>query len=89
MDFSRRLLLCGGAAFAIRSAGRTKQAELYRFRTAEVDIEMTIQFHDRYASAGFWFAEQVPHRRFCLSVSGEQGRNCLSEFRGALAIAQY
>lgn len=89
MDFSRRLLLCGGAAFAIRSAGRTKQAELYRFRTAEVDLEMTIQFHDRYASAGFWFNEQASHRRFCLSGSGEQGRNCLSEFRGALAIAQY
>jgi len=89
MDFSRRLLLCGGAAFALRTAGKTKQEELYRFRTAEVDIEMTIQFHDRYVSGGFWFAEQRSYRRFCLSGSGEEGRNCLSEFRGALAIAQY
>jgi hypothetical protein len=89
MDYSRRLLLCGGAAFALRTAGQTKQPELYRFRTAEVDLEVTIQFHDRYASAGFWFDEQVSHRRFCLSGSGAEGRNCLSEFRGALAIAQY
>jgi hypothetical protein len=89
MDLSRRLLLCGGAAFALRTAGVTKQEELYRFRTAEVDVEVTIQFHDRYASTGFWFAEQGSHRRFCLSGSGEEGRNCLSDFRGSLAIAKY
>jgi hypothetical protein len=77
MDFSRRLLLCGGAPFALRTAGLTKQEELYRFRTAEVDIEMTIQFHDRYVSSGFWFAAQTSHRRFCLSDTGEEGRNCL------------
>jgi hypothetical protein len=89
MDLNRRLLLCGGAAFALRTTRGAKQEEVHRFRTANVDIEMTIQFHDQYASNGFWFAEQMSNRHFCLSGSGEEGRDCLSGFRGSLAIAHY
>src|SRR5262245_34715021 len=89
MDLDRRLFLGGAAAFAFRSAAAVKQKETYRFRTADAEIEMTIEFHDGYASRGFWFGQQMPNRRYCLSAGGEEGRNCVAAFRGSLAIARY
>jgi hypothetical protein len=88
MDLDRRLLIGGAAALTVRSATAVKQ-ERYRFRTADAEIEMTIEFHDGYASRGFWFREQMSNRRFCLSAEDAEGRNCLASFRGSLAIARY
>jgi hypothetical protein len=88
MDLERRLFLCGAAALVARTATAAKQ-ETYHFRTADAEIEMTIEFHDGYASRGFWFGEQMSNRSYCLSAGGEQGRNCLGGFRGSLAIARY
>jgi hypothetical protein len=50
---------------------------------------MKIEFHDGYSSRGFWFDEQTSNRGYCLSAEGEQGRNCVTAFRGSLAIARY
>jgi hypothetical protein len=88
MDFDRRLFIGGAVALAARSARAAKE-ETYRFRTADAEIEMVIEFHDGYASDGFWFGEQPSNSRFCLSGKGAQGRNCLAAFRGSLAIARY
>jgi hypothetical protein len=88
MDLDRRLFLVSAAGFAFRSAA-AKGEEAYRFRTADAEIEMTIEFHDGYASRGFWFGEQISNRRYCLSTDGEEGRNCVAAFRGSLAIARY
>ena len=87
MNLNRRLFL-GAAALAVRSAAAAKK-ETYRFRTADVEIEMAIEFHDGYASRGFWFDEQMSSRRYCLSADGEEERNCVAAFRGSLAIARY
>lgn len=89
MDLNRRRFLGGAAAFAWISPARAKDAEAYRFRTANAEIEMTIEFHDGYVSRGLWFGEQMSNRRYCLSADGEEGRNCVSAFRGSLAIARY
>ena len=89
MDLNRRLFLGGAAALAVQSAMAAKEKEVYRFRTADAEIEMAIEFHDGYASHGFWFGEQMSNRRYCLSADGEAGRNCLAAFRGSLAIARY
>src|SRR5215471_1450789 len=89
MDLDRRLFLGGAAALALRSAAATKQEEAYLFRTVDAEIEMTIEFHDGYASRGFWFGEQMSNRRYCLSAAGEEGRNCIAGFHGSLAIARY
>lgn len=89
MDFSRRVLLCGAAALGVVPAKAAKVQEEYRFRTAELDIRMTVEFHDGYDSRGFWFREKETDRPFCLSASGESGRNCVENFRGSLAIAYY
>jgi hypothetical protein len=89
MDLNRRRFLGGTAAFAVISPAAAKDEEAYRFRTADAEIEMTIEFHDGYASRGFWFGGQMSNRNFCLSAGGEQGRNCLAGFRGSLAIARY
>jgi hypothetical protein len=89
MHVDRRLFLGGAAVFAFSSAGRAKEEQAYRFRTADAEIEMRIEFHDGYASRGFWFGEQASNRRYCLSAGGEEGRNCMAAFRGSVAIARY
>lgn len=50
---------------------------------------MSVEFHDRYSSDGFWFADRRTGRKFCLSSSGEPGRDCLAKFSGSLAVARY
>jgi hypothetical protein len=89
MDLDRRWFLGSAAAFALISPAAANDEEAYRFRTADAEIEMTIEFHDGYASRGFWFGEQMSNRRYCLSADGEEGRNCLAAFRGSVAIARY
>ena len=89
LDLNRRRFLGGAAAIALSSPAAAKDKEAYRFRTADAEIEMTIEFHDAFASRGFWFGEQMSKRNYCLSAGGEEGRNCLAGFRGSLAIAHY
>src|SRR5215472_10202012 len=89
MDLNRRRLLGGAAAFAMISPAGAKDEEAYCFRTANAEIEMTIEFHDGYVSRGFWFGEQMSNRRYCLSAGGDEGRDCVAAFRGSLAIARY
>src|ERR1700756_1195234 len=89
LDLNRRRFLGGAAALALVSPAAAKDNETYRFRTADAEIEMTIEFHDGYASRGFWFGDQMSDRNFCLSAGGEEGRNCIAGFRGSLAIARY
>jgi hypothetical protein len=89
MVVSRRLLLWSAAALALTSRLRANDRQARHFRTAEADIEMTIEFHDGYSSRGFELGDLLTDRRFCLSADGEVDRNCLSEFRGSLAIAHY
>jgi hypothetical protein len=89
MDLNRRRFLGGAAAFALISPVAAKGEEAYWFRTSNAEIEMTIEFHDGYASQGFWFGEQMSKREYCLSGAGEEGHNCIAGFRGSLAIAHY
>lgn len=89
MELNRRRLLGVAAALAFRPAASAKESEVYRFRTAEADIEMAVEFHDGYSSKGFWFGEQGSNQQYCLSMEGEQGSNCATAFRGSLAIARY
>jgi hypothetical protein len=88
MDLNRRLFLGGLAVLAARPSTAAKK-ETHRFQTADAEIEIAIEFHDGYVSRGFWFSEQMSKRRYCMSAEGDEGRNCLSRFRGSLAIARY
>jgi hypothetical protein len=75
---------------ALASAPDAKQAEtVYHFSVAGCEVRMSVEFYNRYASAGFWFDERRTDRSFCLSASGVTGRNCLKNFRGSLAIVRY
>ena len=38
---------------------------------------------------GLRFRDDLTNRRFCLSASGEQDRDCLERFVGSIAIAHY
>ena len=88
-DLSRRMLLRGAAAMGIMPAVAANRQEAYRFRTADFDIEMVVEYHDGYTSRGFWFREGNSNRQFCLQADGDEGGRCLAAFRGSLAIAQY
>jgi hypothetical protein len=88
---SRRMLLWSAATAASVRPGLTvrNDEQTHKFQTADFDIGITIEFHDRYSSRGFWFQDESRQREFCLSANGEQGRNCLKNFEGSLAIAKY
>src|SRR2546423_7444340 len=89
LDLNRRRFLGGAATLALISPAAAKDKESYRFGTADAEIEMTIEFHDGYASRGFWFGEQRSNRNYCLSAGGEEGRDCMAGFCGSLAISPY
>jgi hypothetical protein len=87
---NRRLFLSNGISLGVSLAAVPRRSEfVYRFQTPEWDIQMTVEFHDRYTSQGFWFNEDGSKREYCLSATGEEARNCLGGFAGSLAVAQY
>jgi hypothetical protein len=85
----RRSLLCASLLFQSPPATAAKKQEMYRLRTGDAEIDLTIEFQDGYSSRGFWFREETSGQRYCLSADGEAGRNCATGFRGSLAIARY
>jgi hypothetical protein len=89
MQFSRRTLFRSMVASQVMPAAAPHDREVHRFRAANFDIEMTVEYHDGYGSSGFWFRQENVGKRFCLSASGEEDHDCLASFRGSLAIAQY
>jgi hypothetical protein len=87
---NRRLFLSNGVSLALPLVAPPHKVEtVHRFQTPEWDIQMTVEFYDRYASKGFWFNEQRSNREYCLSATGEEARHCLGGFTGSLAVAQY
>ena len=90
MILTRRTVLAGAAAIATVRMQAAPNQETHRFRAAEdLEIEMTIRFHNRYRSDGFWFRDQLSGRSFRLSAKGESGRGCMGVFHGSLAVAEY
>src|SRR5262245_5304761 len=89
MDMNRRRFFGGTAASASISTAAAKGERPSRFRTSDAEIELTIEFHDAYASRGFWFVDRMSDRSYCMSAGGEDGRQCLAGFHGSIAIAHY
>jgi hypothetical protein len=74
----------------LASAPKIEQAEaVYHFNVAGCAVKMSVEFYDKYSSAGFWFDERRTNRSFCLSAQGDTGRDCLTNFHGSLAIVRY
>lgn len=88
---NRRIFLSGGAAFgsSLLASPSLPSETVYRFSAGNCEIRMSVEFFDNYSAKGFWFREQLAQRRFCLSGAGQENRNCLSNFTGAIAIARY
>lgn len=88
---SRRFFLCsgGGLGAPVAISPRPKNETVYHFATNECDVQMSVEFYDRYSSRGFWFAERQANRHFCVSANGQEGGACLANFSGSLAIARY
>jgi hypothetical protein len=88
---NRRRFFSSGAAFGIHAAASPKpnRQAVFRFATQQCEVLMTVEFFDRYSSRGFSFDETLSSRLFCLAANGQEDRNCLKNFCGALAVARY
>ena len=86
----RRLFLLSGLGLAGLGAARAATTEhVYRFATDRCEIQVSVEFHDRYSSRGLWFNNYPLDRPFCLSLKGEKDHDCAGSFVGSLAIARY
>jgi hypothetical protein len=74
-------------SFAV-PAGSVPESVLH-FASGECEVQMSVQFFDRYRQSSLQFSELFADRRFCLSASGQANTNCLANFSGSLAIARY
>ena len=90
-EISRRCFLWSGAALgaSLEASPRVKNEMVYRLATREWDVRMSVEFYNRYSSSGFWFEDRESNRGFCLSARGAEGRNCLANFSGSLAVVRY
>jgi hypothetical protein len=79
--------LTGATAWAITRRPHTTMA--FRFATASCEIEMSVEFFDRYSASGLRFSESLARRKFCLSRDGDANHDCLPNFSGSLAVAHY
>src|SRR5215831_4869089 len=86
---SRRIFLAGAVSLSAPALRSALRGTAYCFATPEYDVQVTVEFYDRYATRGFSFSDLSAGRHVCLSVIGEENRNCASGFVGALAIAHY
>jgi hypothetical protein len=86
---ARRSFLAAAFAAPAALAATKQKDERHRFRTGEVEIELSLRYHDAYSSQGFWFRDQGANREFCLSSNGQQNKMCMENFRGSLVLARY
>jgi hypothetical protein len=87
-NFFGALAVLAPAAASAKDRARRSET-VYRFLTPDYEGRLSVHYLDNYSSAGFWFSDRLSGRRFCLSEKGEEGRDCLADFKGALAIAVY
>jgi hypothetical protein len=84
---SRRTFLLGSMTMSVLPSTDTEPH--YVFATAEYDIQMTLEYHDHCTDRDLKFLERSSGRHYCLSFNGEENRNCVSNFTGAIAVARY
>lgn len=77
----------GGAGFSMMP--NTESGPRYTFATAEYNIQMVLEYHDQCTDGDLKFLERFSGRHYCLSFSGEENRNCASNFTGSIAVARY
>jgi hypothetical protein len=87
-SLSRRLFLSLGS-ITLTALPKPKAEQVYFFATEKYEIRMALEFHDHCTSGGFRFQERLSHRHFCLSSQGEENRDCLGNFTGAITVARY
>jgi hypothetical protein len=76
-------------AATLGSKRKTNSDSLYRFATANCEIEMSVKSYGTVATDDLGFIDRVTKRRFCVPASGRTPENCVAGFHGALAVAIY
>ncbi len=85
--FSRRSLLA--ASIGLLPVPRPEAEQEYRFGTADYEIRMSLEYHDKEPNRGLGFEERSTNRHFCLSTGGDENRNCIDDFEGSVAVMRY
>jgi hypothetical protein len=79
-----------GFGIAPKSRKPEKNSEpLFRFRTPECEIRMSVQYFSGPSASSFRFRDSLTNRAFCLSSDGSENQSCLRQFNGSFAIAHY
>lgn len=76
-----------GKAFLFKSE---KESEtVYRILTPECEVRMSVEYFGSADISTLRFRDDLTQRRFCLTPSGDEDRNCAARFSGSMAIAHY
>lgn len=87
---TRRALGWGCLAALSRPAQAQPSEKLaFRFSSSQMTIQVVVEYFDRQKTKGFWFQDDHRQQPFCLSAGGDQNRNCMDNFHGSIAVAQY
>lgn len=77
------------AFFREEAGARHSRRQAYRITSAGHVLRVAIEFFDDYRAEGLRFLSAGKGNSFCLSSSGQQNRECVQSFWGAMAIAEY
>jgi hypothetical protein len=61
----------------------------FRFAVAGCEFDLTVKPYGKVSSGDLEFIDKETQRRFCVPTNGRSGGECVAEFRGAMAVAQY
>ena len=88
----RRRFLWSAAAFGLAAKvglSEERSEPVYRFLTPVCEVRMSVEYFANSSIKGLRFRDDLTHRTFCLSASGEKDGSCLERFVGSMAIARY
>ena len=89
----RRSFFLGGIAFtgtlSLGAFGKSESEKQFFFTTDEFAIRMNLEYYDEFPDSGLRFEDRAADRRYCLSAEGQENKNCINNFKGSIAVAQY
>ncbi len=93
VTLGRRSFLLAGVAFTgtagLAAFGKTEPEKQLLFTTDDFAIRVNLEYYDDSPDRGLRFEDRVADRRFCLSMQGDENRNCIDNFKGSIAVVHY
>jgi len=68
---------------------KTSSDPTYRFALPECEVEMTVKSYGKISTNDLGFIDRTTNQRMCVGEPSAPDQGCVSNFRGALAVAIY